>query len=96
MKLPQRRIACALFSFAALCLAAGCATDKTTAKAPPSSESNAQKETVSVNSMGSWIPRKVKKKEDVLGDTSSVASGEALQKVQTQGLSNVQKDIGPR
>lgn len=80
----------------AIALVTGCATDKKTADDTKKTPSAAQEEYVTVNSMGSWIPRKVKKKDDLIGDKTGVASAEALQKVQNMGAANTAKEPGAR
>jgi hypothetical protein len=62
---------------------AGCNTPPAPAE---TKKASAKEETyVPVNSMGSWIPRKVKKKEDIIGDSGQVASGSALEKIDAHG-----------
>jgi hypothetical protein len=51
---------------------------------------------VQVNSLGSWIPRKVKKKADIIGDAAQVVDAEALNKINAQGSTRTVKEPGPR
>ena len=76
-------------------LLGGCATTPTTPekKAPTTAE---VEESVQVNSLGSWIPRKVKKKADIIGDASQVVDAEALNKINAQGSTRTVKELGPR
>ncbi|MCX6950413.1 MAG: hypothetical protein NTX39_12225 [Opitutae bacterium] len=76
-------------------LLGGCATTPTTPekKAPTTAE---VEESVQVNSLGSWIPRKVKKKADIIGDASQVVDAEALNKINAQGSTRTVKEPGPR
>jgi len=76
-------------------LLGGCATTPTTPekKAPTTAEVEAS---VQVNSLGSWIPRKVKKKADIIGDASQVVDAEALNKINAQGSTRTVKEPGPR
>ncbi|NBX59163.1 MAG: hypothetical protein EBT62_01660 [Opitutaceae bacterium] len=76
-------------------LLSGCATTPTTPekKAPTTAE---VEESVQVNSLGSWIPRKVKKKADIIGDASQVVDAEALNKINAQGSTRTVKEPGPR
>lgn len=76
-------------------LLGGCATTPTTPekKAPTSAE---VEESAQVNSLGSWIPRKVKKKADIIGDAAQVVDAEALNKINAQGSTRTVKELGPR
>jgi PBP1b-binding outer membrane lipoprotein LpoB len=76
-------------------LLGGCATTPTTPekKAPTTAE---VEESVQVNSLGSWIPRKVKKKADIIGDAAQVVDAEALNKINAQGSTRTVKEPGPR
>jgi curli biogenesis system outer membrane secretion channel CsgG len=76
--------------------AAGLAGCKTT----PSSTATVEKPKAAktdyqqVNSMGSWIPRKVKKQSDLIGDSTKVVDGSALERVQQAGHTKVPRDTG--
>ena len=76
-------------------LLGGCATTPTTPekKAPTTAE---VEESVQVNSLGSWIPRKVKKKANIIGDAAQVVDAEALNKINAQGSTRTVKEPGPR
>ena len=68
----------------------GCAQTKT---AEAEKKDPAKQETYTqVNSTGSWIPRKVKKKEDLIGDQTQVAAPSALDRAVAAGDSRVAKD----
>lgn len=79
---------------------AGCNSTATTAEAakqPAGTKAEPAKETrqqdyVRVNSMGSWIPRKVKKQSDLIGDSTKTAEAGALQRVQESSLANTVRD----
>lgn len=73
----------------------GCATTPTTPekKAPTTAE---VEESVQVNTLSSWIPRKVKKKADIIGDAAQVVDAEALNKINAQGSTRTVKEPGPR
>ncbi len=73
----------------------GCATTPTTSekKAPTTAE---VEDAVQVNSLGSWIPRKVKKKADIIGDAAQMVDAEALDKINAQGSTRTVKEPGPR
>ena len=73
----------------------GCATTSTSPekKAPTTA---AVEDAVQVNSLGSWIPRKVKKKADIIGDAAQVVDAEALNKINAQGSTRTVKEPGPR
>lgn len=71
----------------------GCTTTKTTS-ATPEKPKAAKAEYEQVNSMGSWIPRKVKKKSDLVADGTSTVDGSALERVQEAGHTRVPRDTG--
>ncbi|MBA4138836.1 MAG: hypothetical protein C0518_16145 [Opitutus sp.] len=72
-------------------LTAGCNSTKTATAEKPRA---AKDEYTQVNSMGSWIPRKVKKQADLIGDGTQTVDGSALEKVQQAGHSRVPRDAG--
>ncbi len=78
---------------AAAVLLGGCSTSTKSAdtKAPAKTAQDDQAY-VPVSTMGSWIPRKVKKKEDVIGTTGENVAPEAMNRVNAQGASNIPKD----
>lgn len=88
------RLSSVVLAVTAAALLAGCNTTAKTAAQPekPKAAAQAEEETVEVNSTGSWLPRKVKKKRDVIGDSTQQASAEALQKVQDLGKANVARE----
>lgn len=97
--MKSRLLPCVLLGSLLLAATAGCNSTATTAetkqapaatKAEPAKES--RQEYVRVNSMGSWIPRKVKKQSDLIGDNTKTAEAGALQRVQESSLSNTVRD----
>ena len=77
-----------LLAAASLSLSAGCAS-KTTATTESSKTSSNE---TTVQSIGSWIPRKVKKKSDILGDSTGEADKSVLQQAITKGNTRVIAD----
>lgn len=88
MNYPLRPALCAGLLLWAVALA-GCKSTQTTSAEKPKA---AKQEYVQVNSMGSWIPRKVKKQADVIADGTHTVDGAALEKVQQAGHSNVPRE----
>ena len=92
----------ALFTTAVLL--SGCAAPATTATAEKEKPKAVKAETSqddapAYSSLGSWIPRKVKKKEDVIGTNTVTASGEALEKVNASASTRTVQEgqlSGPR
>ena len=76
-------------------LLGGCATTPTTPDKKATTTAEVE-DTVQVNTLGSWIPRKVKKKADIIGDASQVVAAEALDKINAQGSTHTAKEPGPR
>lgn len=69
-------------------LLAGCATKpKETA-----TETKKTDEYTTVTSMGSWIPRKVKTKADVIGDSTGVTDKKILERAVNAGNTRVARD----
>lgn len=50
-----------------------------------------RKQQTTYTGTGTWIPRKVKKKSDLIGDQTTVTSGEALERANRAGLTRVPK-----
>ncbi len=76
-------------------LLSGCtAPAKTTDAGKETPKTVKQEDSAQYSSVGSWIPRKVKKKEDVLGTNTQTVSAEALQKVDDRS-STLQPRDGP-
>lgn len=87
------RLLPALLAVLAAAFLAGCnTTAKTATQAEKPKAAQAEEETVEVSSTGSWLPRKVKKKRDLVGDATQQTSAEALQKVQDLGKANVARE----
>lgn len=64
-----------------------------TKSAAPQQPAKAQKEEYAqAQSIGSWIPRKTKKKEDVVAIGVSAVEGQALENVVNAGLSRGSKE----
>ena len=85
-----RRSTALIAALACCAFAGGCNFTQTSAQ--PEKQKASRDEYVQVNSMGSWIPRKVKKKSDLIGDSTQVVESDALQRVQAAGAANVPKE----
>ncbi len=89
----NHRLTFVIVALSAAAFLAGCNTTAKTAAQPEKPKAAASdEEYVQVNSTGSWLPRKVKKKRDLVGDATQQTSAEALQKVQDLGKANVARE----
>ena len=74
-------------------LSCGCTSPTKTAESKQQpAAAQAEEPYVPVNSLGSWIPRKVKTKSDLLGDSTKTVAPEAMNAVTARGASGVEKD----
>lgn len=76
-------------------LLTSCNTTQTTASKPAEAVQTTER-TKHVNSLGSWIPRKVTTKADLIGDSAQDVDAQALERIQASGLTKGPKDAGGR
>lgn len=82
----MKRTILPLSGLIAACLLAGCASKPaTTAETKTAPKQQQQEEYVSQTSVGSWIPKKVKKSQAKTSDQESQEAQEAMRELQQRG-----------
>ena len=67
----------------ALCFIAGCVTKNDQTQQAPTAPKDTQ--AVKVEGVGSWIPRKVKSKKDIIGDGTVMTDSRAMEQANAAG-----------